>query len=261
MKKRFTLIELLVVIAIIAILAAMLMPALQQARAKARDINCISNEKQLGTAFTMYMDQSDGYFPYTAGLPASDGAWMILLGIRGENSTYVRKGTGYINHKMLDCPSDATRTAGTDYRKFDWMKDHNGQYANRSYVIDVYTGSQMSGVTYGPYKQGMIKNPTMTVAALCSDPCYPNPSSAQPNCWSRGDCKYETHINPEYQNGTLLPALQRHGMKINVVTLDGRAQAYMVTAVKETNWQRYAYNPETYPNAELGIVEHMKKRR
>ena len=75
MKRNFTLIELLVVIAIIAILAAMLLPALQQARDRAITTKCTGNLKQLGNIARQYIDDHDGYWPNAN----SKASWLYNL--------------------------------------------------------------------------------------------------------------------------------------------------------------------------------------
>ena len=104
-QRAFTLIELLVVIAIIAILASLLLPALARAKAKAKAIKCLSNEKQIGLGYLLYASDNSDLLPLAAHLgDAAPCQWFF------EISPYIAKQTASYSNlvakaNVVACPS------------------------------------------------------------------------------------------------------------------------------------------------------------
>jgi prepilin-type N-terminal cleavage/methylation domain-containing protein/prepilin-type processing-associated H-X9-DG protein len=139
-RSGFTLIELLVVIAIIAILAAILFPVFAQAREKARQTTCLSNQKQIGLGFMMYIqDYDEALLATLISNPTINppGGW-ILCPYDEQIQPYVK------NYQVFSCPSDAVPRPILDSGTA-WNGAFVGRGVPRSYGIVGYLRTRERG--------------------------------------------------------------------------------------------------------------------
>lgn len=195
MKKNFTLIELLVVIAIIAILAAMLLPALNNARMKANSTDCLNRERQIGIMTVQYCDSYNGVLPNN-----DTEMWYKLLHNHATGSF-----VNVISREIFYCRPD--RQIQENEMEASWNGDFNyaWEYGYISYGLNHYNLSSR--------KESQISNPSGTIFALDSTGSYPNTM--------RG---YSAVIPWCYYGMAI--AAPKHGNTCNVLWLDGHAGSF-----------------------------------
>ena len=143
-RTGFTLIELLVVIAIIAILAAMLLPVLANAKSKSQDISCRNNLRQLQLCWNMYVDDNNQALPPISTWPNNLGgtesrvpSWAVGDGVNDLTTTNLQLGLLFPYNRSVGiyrCPADKTPVNG-----------HPGVLRTRTYQLDAFLNDWYMG--------------------------------------------------------------------------------------------------------------------
>ena len=205
MKQKFTLIELLVVIAIIAILAAILLPTLQSARARGLSASCTSNLKQIGSAAMQYGNDYDGYYLHYQGLSPWYSAMNKLSIYLGVTATL--KGADHaLLPAVFQCPSAPHGDRIIPYG-FAYNPQAKAYYTIALFKLSKYPTNAGNSFTV---EFGTPGNTFIAGDAYCST------SGKEANsCLSTGD---------NVASGYAIPSL-RHNRTGNYVFVDGHAQA------------------------------------